>query len=250
MKIIGISSGLSYNGYTANLVRVALQAAANQGAIVEEIFLPDYEVKICKGCGGCLAKGKCGINDDLEMLRQKLLQADGIIVGAQTFGCEPDPGMQNFLNRIGFYNQYAASLADKYILTIATTETFGAQQAARRLTGLTSGYLKNGFVSGTLGLNVSWEQIQQYPEYLGRIEQYTIKLVKDINRKRQFQVKGIFERLSNRLFRISQIKKLVETHKNGKMEAVYMELNAKGWLGDPSLETSRPNINVTVTAHS
>ncbi len=248
MKIIGISSGLSYNGYTANLVRVALQSVANQGALVEEIFLPDYEIKICKGCCGCLAKGKCGINDDLELLRQKLKLADGIIIGTQAFGSEPDPTIQNFLNRIKFLSQYTSAFAEKYLLTIATTETFGAINAAKKLTSLTAGYFKNGFVSGALGFNVSWEQIEHYPEYLGKIESFTIKLFNDIKRKRQFQVEGIIERLLNRFFRVSQVKKLVAAQKNSKMEAVYRELNAKGWLGDSVSEASGPKINVTVTA--
>ncbi len=246
MKIIGISSGLSYNGYTANLIRVALQAAANQGALVEEIYLPDYGVKICKGCCNCLAKGKCGINDDLELLRQKLFKADGIIIGTQAFGSEPDPAMQNFINRIGFYNHFTGSLSDKYILTIATTETFDAVKAARRLTGLTSGYFKNGFVSGVLGFNVRWDQIEHYPEYLGEIERLTNKLVSNIRSQRQFQFYGFFERLANRLFKVTQVKHLIENNKNGKMEAVYRELKAKGWLGEPAHETGS-KINVTAT---
>ena len=249
MKVIGISSGLSYNGYTANLIRVALQTAANQGALVEEIYLPDYEVKICKGCCNCLAKGKCGIIDDLELLRQKLAKADGIIIGTQAFGNEPDPAMQNFINRIGFYNQFTGSLADKYILAIATTETFDAVKAARRLTGLTSGYFKSGFVSGVLGFNVRWDQIEHYPDYLGETERLTIKLVSDINCQRQFQFYGFFERLANRMFRVAQVKQLVETNKNGKMEAVYRELSAKGWLGVLPRETGS-KINVTATAQS
>ncbi|MGE5604114.1 MAG: flavodoxin family protein [Bacteroidota bacterium] len=249
MKIIGISSGLSYNGYTANLIRVALQAAANLGALVEEIYLPDYEVKICKGCCNCLAKGKCCINDDLELLRQKLYKADGIVIGTQAFGNEPDPTIQNLINRVGFYNQFAGSLSDKYILTIATTETFDPLKAAKRLTGLTSGYFKNGFVSGVLGFNVRWDQIEHYPEYLEEIEQFTIKLVNDIKNRRQFQLYGIFERLVNRLFRVPQVKQLVEKNKNGKMEAVYRELRAKGWLEEQPHEAGT-KINVTATVQS
>lgn len=250
MKIIGISSGLSYNGYTANLIRVALQAAANQGALVEEIFLPDYEVRICKGCCNCLAKGKCGINDDLELLRQKLYRADGIILGTQAFGSGPDPVMQNFLNRIGFYNQYTGSLADKYLLTIATTETFDAIKAAKRLTSLTSGYFKNGYVSGVLGFNVRWDQIEHYPEYLGDIERYAIKLVNDIKSERRFQLYGLFERLTNQLFRLPQVKQLVENNKNGKMAAVYRELSAKGWLGENTNEQAGSKMNFTATVQS
>lgn len=250
MKIIGISSGLSYNGYTANLVRVALQSVANQGALVEEIFLPDYEVKLCKGCYSCLAKGKCGINDDLECLRQKLFQADGIIIGTQAFGSEPDPGMQNFINRIGCSNQYNGSLSDKYLLAIATTEAFGAYQAAKKLSRLTFDFFKGGYITGVLGLDVSWEQIEQYPEYLGRIENLGVKLFNDIRRKRRFQLNGLFERVSNRIFRVPQIKKAVLAQKSGKMEAVYQKLSAKGWLEDSSLETSRANINTTATAQS
>lgn len=250
MKILGISSGLSYNGYTANLVRVALQSAANQGALVEEIFLPDYEIKICKGCRSCLAKGKCGINDDLELLRQKIYQADGIILGTQAFGNEPDPTIQNFINRIKFYAQHASSFSDKYLLTIATTETFGAKSSAKKLTSLTSGYFKSGIVTGVLGFNVSWEQIERYPEYLGKIEQFTMKLVRDIERRRRFQMYNVLERIFNRLFLIPQVKKMVETHKFGKMEAVYRELCAKGLLDDQESETTQTNIKFTATAQS
>lgn len=248
MKVIGISSGLSYNGYTANLVRVALQSAANQGALVEEIFIPDYEIKVCKGCGNCLTKGKCIINDDLELLRQKLNCADGIVIGTQSFGSEPDPAIQNFLTRIRFLSQYTSSFSDKYILAMATTETFGAQNAAKKLTGLTSGYFKKGIVSGVLGFDVNWEQIEHYPEYLGKIEIFSTKLINDIQRKRRFQVDGIFERIFNRLYIVPQVKKLVEAQKNGKMEAVYHELNSRGWLDEP--ETSRPKINTAATAQS
>ncbi|NLY74701.1 MAG: flavodoxin family protein [Firmicutes bacterium] len=250
MKIIGISSGLSYTGYTANLIRVALQTAANQGALVEEIFIPDYEVRICKGCCSCLAKGKCGINDDLELLRQKLSQADGIIIGSQAFGGEPDPAMQNFLNRIGFYNQYTGFLADKYILTIATTETFDAVRAAKKLAYLTSSYFKDGYVSGVLGFNVSWERIEHYPEYLGKIESLTIKLVNDLQRKRRFQLRGCWRRLGNRLFRVPEVKKLILAHRNGKMEAVYRELRSKGWLGEPVYDPTGTKANITATARS
>lgn len=250
MKILGISSGLSYNGYTANLVRVSLQSAANQGALVEEIFLPDYEIKICRGCRNCLAKGKCCINDDLELLRQKIYQADGIIMGTQAFGSEPDPVLQNFITRIKFYAQHAASFSDKYLLTVATTETFGAQKASKMLTGLISGYLKSGFVSGVLSFNVSWEQIEHYPEYLGKIEQYTIKLIDDIRRRRRFRVNDIFERLINHFFLVPQVKRMVEVQKYEKMEAVYHELSAKGLLDDQVSETTQASINVTATAQS
>lgn len=246
MKVIGISSGLSYNGYTANLVRVALQSAANQGAMVEEIFIPDYEIKVCKGCSNCLAKGKCIINDDLELLRQKLNCADGIIIGTQSLGSEPDPAIQTFLTRIRFLSQYTSSLSDKYILAMATTETFGAHNAAKKITGLTSGYFKKGIISGTLGFNVNWEQIEHYPEYLGKIEIFSAKLINDIQRKRRFQAEGIFERIVNRLSIVPQVKKMVEAQKNGKMEAVYHELNLRGWLDEP--ETSSPKINSPVTA--
>lgn len=250
MKILGISSGLSYNGYTANLIRVALQSAANQGALVEEIFLPDYEIKICKGCRNCLAKGKCSINDDLELLRQKIYQADGIIIGTQAFGSEPDPTLQNFINRIKFYAQHASSFSDKYLLTVATTETFGAQKASKMMTGLVSGYLKNGIVSSVLSFNVSWEQIEHYPEYLGQIENQTIKLVNDIKRRRRFRVNDLFERLINRFIRVPQVKKMVEAHKYDKMEAVYRELSAKGLLNAQAPETTQTSINVTATAQS
>lgn len=106
MKIIGIISSPRPNGNTAVLVRQALKGAAESHAEVEEIYLPAFRIDYCKGCFVCMSEGKCPNQDDFQLLRDKLLAADGIIISSPSYGLAPTACMKAFLDRIGMYNAY------------------------------------------------------------------------------------------------------------------------------------------------
>ena len=54
MKIMGIASSPHRDGNSVTLLREALKGAQEAGAETEEIYLPDYDIRYCKGCMGCL----------------------------------------------------------------------------------------------------------------------------------------------------------------------------------------------------
>lgn len=90
MKILGISAG-SKNGNNDAICKEALMGAAECGAEVEFIRLLDLELKPCTGCNACLKSlnaggdGACPIKDDFEWLREKVLDADGIVFSVPVF---------------------------------------------------------------------------------------------------------------------------------------------------------------------
>ncbi len=227
MKIIGISSSPNYNGNTATLVREALEEAKRYGAEVEEIYLPNYKLEYCKGCFNCLSKGKCMINDDLESLRKKLYESDGIILGSPSYGLAPNAIMKNFIDRIGLYTVYTSILGDKYIIGISTAGAAGAKKVAKNLTNISGGFFKKGYITGTLGVNVDWNHVNDYPKYIKKAKRLGEKIVNDINSEKKYRIQGIFGKLLNHLVLKRVMKKNILKHKDNKMKAVYDYLNEK-----------------------
>ena len=94
MKILGISAGTK-NGIHDALVKEALLGAQEQGAEVEFVHLLDLKINPCTGCCACVrgktgalsgGNGKCIFkNDDYPWLEEKMLEADGIILGSPIF---------------------------------------------------------------------------------------------------------------------------------------------------------------------
>lgn len=87
MKVLGLIGSWRKAGNTECLVKEALLGAKQAGASdLALIRLTDLSIKPCKGCMACVIKDEvCRIEDDYEFLVNKILEADGIIVGAPTY---------------------------------------------------------------------------------------------------------------------------------------------------------------------
>ena len=109
MKILGISAGTK-NGTHDALVKEALLGAQEMGAEVEFIHLLDLKIDPCTGCCSCVrgktgaisgGNGKCIMKkDDFAWIEEKMLQADGLILGSPVFE-KGLPGIVENLNDRG-----------------------------------------------------------------------------------------------------------------------------------------------------
>ncbi|MFV0440328.1 MAG: flavodoxin family protein [Lachnospirales bacterium] len=90
MKILGISCGTK-NGNNDAMCREALMGAKEKGAEIDFINLFDLDLKPCTGCIACVGNlmqgkdGGCVIRDDYYWLRDRLLDADGIVFAIPIF---------------------------------------------------------------------------------------------------------------------------------------------------------------------
>ncbi len=228
IKIIGIISSPRYRGNTSTLVRQALKGAENNGVEVEEIFLANYNLEFCRGCFGCLERGKCFINDDLEYLRKKLIEANGIIIGSPTYGLEPNAIMKNFVERIGLFAAYTSLLGDKYVVGISTTGAVGARKVAKKLTDITGGFIKMGYISGTMGVALDWDRVQNYPQYMEKAYFLGNSLVEDIKKGKKYRTQRLFKKLLNKLFLKRTMRDNILKHKETRMKGVYHYLVEQG----------------------
>ena len=85
MKIFGLSCSPRKQGNTETLVGEALDGARTEGAEVELFSVSGKEIKPCDGCVTCLTTGDCHIDDDMQVVYQKMVEADGIIFGTPIY---------------------------------------------------------------------------------------------------------------------------------------------------------------------
>ncbi len=85
MKVLGISTSPRRNGNSDLLVRRALGGAESADAQVEYIRLSDFKIGPCIECNSCFETGVCVIKDDYQILLQKILDADRLILATPVF---------------------------------------------------------------------------------------------------------------------------------------------------------------------
>ncbi len=85
MKVLGIVCSPRKGGNTEILVREALAGAEEMGAEVEFLRVSDMNIVACDGCETCHQFGECRIEDDMQKVSEKMLAADGIILGSPVY---------------------------------------------------------------------------------------------------------------------------------------------------------------------
>jgi multimeric flavodoxin WrbA len=85
IKVLGISTSPRIKGNSDMLLRRALAGAESIGANIEYIHLSDYKVGPCIECNACYETGKCKVQDDYQLLLQKILDADRLIFATPVF---------------------------------------------------------------------------------------------------------------------------------------------------------------------
>lgn len=85
MKILGISGSPNLAGFTNLLFSKALEGARSKGAETETVILNQLEFDPCQECRGCGDTGNCVLPDDMTLLYEKILSADGLIIASPIY---------------------------------------------------------------------------------------------------------------------------------------------------------------------
>lgn len=118
MKIVSIiGSPHKAKGNTARLAKLVLDGAEAEGAQTETLFLPGKKVNPCKACDTCHKMGACPQKDDFEEIKQKILDADALVLGSPNYIFSVSAQMKAFMDRccgvihcMGFEGRYGASV--------------------------------------------------------------------------------------------------------------------------------------------
>ena len=118
MKIISlVGSPHGKKGSTARLLSLVLVGAEKKGAVTETIILKGDTVHPCLGCDNCHRKGGCVQKDAFEEIREKIQQADGLILASPNYIFSVSAQLKAFMDRccgvihlMGFEGKYGAAV--------------------------------------------------------------------------------------------------------------------------------------------
>jgi multimeric flavodoxin WrbA len=86
MKVIGLNaSPRGKESRTLQLVNAVLKGARDEGAETELVDIYSLRIGYCTACGSCYETGDCTLLDDFPDLFERLMDADGIVLGAPNY---------------------------------------------------------------------------------------------------------------------------------------------------------------------
>lgn len=103
--VILISGSPRKKGNTMAVMDECARVLEDHGVKAEVISLAGREIKACVACYKCGKKKRCAIKgDDFEKIADKILEADGLIVGSPVYYGTARGDVLNLLQRLGMVN--------------------------------------------------------------------------------------------------------------------------------------------------
>jgi multimeric flavodoxin WrbA len=136
MEIIGINASPKGNASnTLKLVNSVLKGAESEGAKTELIDLYKLHIEYCTGCGACYATGECSLFDDFVAIFEKILNADGIVLGAPNYINSVPAPMKALFDRLSDAI-HCQMLAGKFGCSVCTAGGSGDDEVLKYMNGV------------------------------------------------------------------------------------------------------------------
>jgi multimeric flavodoxin WrbA len=105
MKVVAFNGSARKDGNTAILIRRVLKELEAEGIETEFFQLAGQQIHGCMACGTCgkIQNRECKIvNDNVNLYIQKMLEADGVILGSPTYFGMMTPELKALIDRAGY----------------------------------------------------------------------------------------------------------------------------------------------------
>jgi multimeric flavodoxin WrbA len=105
MKVVALNGSARKDGNTAILINLVFDELKKEGIETELIQLAGNPIAGCIACYKCFKNKnrRCSVEKDmLNDIIEKMLQADGIILGSPTYFSDVSSGTRAFIERCGF----------------------------------------------------------------------------------------------------------------------------------------------------
>ena len=113
MKILTLIGSQRSPGNSEILANLASAGAKNAGAEVETLNIAGLNIAPCEGCLACVFRGKCKEEDQMDILIDKLINADGLIVAAPIYLLSPASIIKKIMDRALMMALYIDDLGQK-----------------------------------------------------------------------------------------------------------------------------------------
>jgi multimeric flavodoxin WrbA len=113
MKVVAFNGSGRKDGNTAMLIRRVLSVLEAEGIETELIQLAGEHIRGCNACRTCFStkNNRCVIEDDnVNAYIQKMVEADGVILGSPVYFSMMSPELKALIDRAGY-----VALANDYV---------------------------------------------------------------------------------------------------------------------------------------
>jgi multimeric flavodoxin WrbA len=231
MKIISIISSCRKNGNTENLVSIleeelkSVSELKHEEIEIERIYLGQANLKMCMGCRICFDKGEqfCPLKDDFLTIREKVVEADGVILASPVYVEDVNGIMKNWIDRMAFYCHRPA-LAGKVAVTITTSGAGSTNHALKTISFaiMSWGAYLGGQYKFRTGALMKREEIYEHNH--SKVNEVARKLIDDIKNQKAY-MPTLYSLI---IFKVQQ--KLWQKNTDSQNSIDYTYWNNKGWL--------------------
>ncbi len=138
IHVVGIVGSPRKSGNTDFLMRRVLEIIAGEGFTTEIIPLAGKSVGPCQGCDSCKTTGECAIKDDFQGIFEKMLNAQGIILGSPVHNFTVTPLIIALKTRASRMSHSTKDPKTYYSSSALAQKIGGAIVTARRAGGVES----------------------------------------------------------------------------------------------------------------
>lgn len=119
-KVLVIASSPRKQGNSDMLCDEFIRGAKETGNITERIYLRDKNINYCTGCGFCFDhQGECSQKDDMLELKQKMMEADVIVMATPVYFYTMTGQLKTFIDRNCFFYTLLKEKDFYFIMTAA-----------------------------------------------------------------------------------------------------------------------------------
>lgn len=102
MKVVAINGSSRRNGNTSKIIEIIFDELRKFNIECELVELAECDIAPCKACFACAGKRNCVFHNDAFCgIMEKMVQADGIILGSPVYSADVSSKMKALLDRGG-----------------------------------------------------------------------------------------------------------------------------------------------------
>ena len=98
-KVLILSGSPRKNGNSDYLCEKFFEGAVDAGHDVEKIFISEKKIAYCRACYACQKLGKCVINDDMQEILPKIIDADVLVFASPVYFYSINAQIKTVLDR-------------------------------------------------------------------------------------------------------------------------------------------------------
>ena len=156
-NILVISASPRKGGNSDVLCDEFIKGAQQAGHKVEKIFLRNFKVNYCTGCGVCNSTHKCVQKDDMEEILNKMVAADVIVMATPVYFYTMNGQMKTLIDRTVPRYEEISGKDFYFIVAAADSSRANMEKTLEGFRGFTADCLPDAHEKGVVYGTGAWQ---------------------------------------------------------------------------------------------